>query len=250
MSEKNPTNKGINPERDKTYLSVVIPVYNEEKRIEESLNKILDFLGPKEYAWEILIVDDGCMDQTLVITEKILNGRKYRILKNERNMGKGASIRRGMLEAQGEICLFTDADLSTPIEEMDLLEGALKEGYDVTFGSRAMKESQLIVRQPFHREMMGRSFNLLVQLIHLPGVKDTQCGFKMFTREAAQAIFQRQKMTGFCFDVEVLVLGKHLGFRMKEVPIRWIDSPQSKVHPLKDAARMFWDLLRLKFRKV
>jgi dolichyl-phosphate beta-glucosyltransferase len=131
---------------------------------------------------------------------------------------------------------------------MDHLEEPLKRGFHVSFGSRAMKGSKILVRQPFHREMMGRIFNILVQVIHLPGVKDTQCGFKLFTHEAVQAIFQRQKMKGFCFDVEVLVLAKRLGFKIKEVPVRWIDSPQSTVNPFKDAIKMFGDLLRLKFR--
>jgi len=248
MRETNQTKTGMKPQMSRLYLSIVIPVYNEEKRIGETLRKILDFLGSKEYSWEILIVDDGCKDNTIALAEKILTGKRHRILKNERNMGKGASIRHGLLEAQGEVCLFTDADLSTPIEEMDRLEEPIKQGYHVSFGSRAMKGSQLLVRQPLHREMMGRMFNILVQILHLPGVKDTQCGFKLFTHEAAQAIFQRQKMQGFCFDVEALVLARRLGFKIKEVPVRWIDSPQSKVNPLKDSFKMLGDLIRLKFR--
>jgi len=240
-----------NRERDvpPPYLSIVIPVYNEEKRIGDSLKKIVQFLDQKDYEWEILIVDDGCRDRTISIAHEILDGRQYRIMKNEKNMGKGASIRRGMLAGRGEICLFSDADLSTPIEELDKLIGPIREGCDVTFGSRAMKGSELVVRQPLHREMMGRSFNLLVQLLHLPGIKDTQCGFKMFTRKAAQAVFPLQEMKGFCFDVEILVLARRLGFKIREVPVRWIDSPQSKVSPIRDSLSMFADLVKLKFRR-
>lgn len=248
MSETNQTKSVKKPAMSRPYLSIIIPVYNEEQRISETLRQILDYLSSKKYSWEILIVDDGCRDNTITLAEKSLTGKRYRILKNERNMGKGAAIRHGMLEAEGEVLLFTDADLSTPIEELDHLEEPLKQGFHVTFGSRAMKGSEILIRQPIHREMMGRMFNILVQILHLPGVKDTQCGFKLFTHEAAQAIFQRQRMKGFCFDVEVLVLARRLGFKIKEVPVRWIDSPQSKVNPLKDAAKMFGDLIRLKFR--
>ncbi|MBN1901811.1 glycosyltransferase family 2 protein [Candidatus Sumerlaeota bacterium] len=230
------------------YLSIVIPAYNEEKRIGTTLGKILEFLKTKDFSWEILIVDDGCRDRTIEMAADILKGTSYRILKNPRNMGKGATIRAGMLAARGEIRLFTDADLSTPIEELDKLMIPIKDGFDVTFGSRAMKGSKLLVRQPIHREMMGRVFNILVQILHLPGVKDTQCGFKMFTAGAADAIFQRQKMKGFCFDVEILVLARKMGYRIKEVPVSWIDSPQSKVSPLKDSLKMLWDLVKLKFK--
>lgn len=229
------------------YLSVVIPVYNEEKRIENTLREIVEFLKTKPFTWEIVIVDDGCKDNTIGLAKEILEGTNSRIQTNERNMGKGASIRNGMLAAKGEIRLFTDADLSTPIEEIDKLLASIKEGYDVSFGSRAIKGSLLIVRQPLHREMMGRIFNLIVQILHLPGIKDTQCGFKMFTGHAADAIFERQKMNGFCFDVEILVLARKLGYKMKEIPVRWIDSPQSKVNPLKDSFKMLWDLIKLKF---
>lgn len=229
------------------YLSIIIPVYNEEKRIGKTLQEILEYLQLKSFTWEIVIVDDGCKDNTIGLTKEILCGKNYLIHTNERNMGKGASIRNGMLAAKGEIRLFTDADLSTPIEELDKLIAPIKDGYDVSFGSRALKDSILIVRQPFHREMMGRIFNLIVRILHLPGIKDTQCGFKLFRGRAADEIFKHQKMKGFCFDVEILVLARKMGFKSKEIPVRWIDSPQSKVNPLKDSIKMLWDLIKLKF---
>ena len=245
--------KTPNPEifmNNQPYLSVVIPVYNEEARIGDSLKRIIQFLSGKDYTWEILIVDDGCRDRTIPIAEEILAGHDYRIVKNPSNVGKGGSIKRGMLDARGEIRLFSDADLSTPIEELDLLEKPLRDGFHVTFGSRAMKESRLLVRQPWYREMMGRTFNLMVQILHLPGIRDTQCGFKLFTAEAARRVFPLQTMKGFCFDVEILAIARRLGFKLKEVPVRWIDSPQSKVSPVRDAAKMFWDLIKLKFKKL
>jgi len=234
---------------DIPYLSIIIPVYNEERRISETLHKVMDFLKGKGYSWEILIVDDGSRDNTVAIAREVLNSAPHRIISNERNLGKGASIRRGMMAAQGHLRLFTDADLSTPIEELDALSAPIAQGYHVAFGSRALRESQLLQRQPWYRETMGRTFNVFVRLLHLPGIKDTQCGFKLFTEEAAKAIFERQRLSGFCFDVEVLTLAVRLGFKIKEVPVRWMDFPQSRVNPLKDSIRMLWDLIKLKFRR-
>jgi len=234
---------------DIPYLSIIIPVYNEERRISETLHKVMDFLKGKGYSWEILIVDDGSRDNTVAIAREVLNSAPHRIISNERNFGKGASIRRGMMAAQGHLRLFTDADLSTPIEELDALSAPIAQGYHVAFGSRALRESQLLQRQPWYRETMGRTFNVFVRLLHLPGIKDTQCGFKLFTEEAAKAIFERQRLSGFCFDVEVLTLAVRLGFKIKEVPVRWMDFPQSRVNPLKDSIRMLWDLIKLKFRR-
>lgn len=231
------------------HLSIVIPMYNEEKRIGGTLRRILEFMKEKNYTWEIVAMDDGSRDRSIAVAKEILAGAPHRVIPNEQNMGKGATIRRGMLEAKGDLRLFTDADLSTPIEELDKLKDAINRGHQVAIGSRALKESQLIQRQPWYREMMGRTFNLIVQILHLPGIKDTQCGFKLFTSEAAEAVFPRQSMTGFCFDVEILTIAKRLGYRIAEVPVRWIDSPQSKVSPIKDSMKMFWDLLRLKFKR-
>ncbi|HOR65152.1 MAG TPA: glycosyltransferase family 2 protein [Candidatus Sumerlaeota bacterium] len=231
------------------HLSIVIPMYNEEKRIGDTLHKILDFMKDKNYSWEIVAMDDGSRDRSIAVAKEILGGEPHRVIPNEHNMGKGATIRRGMLEAKGDLRLFTDADLSTPIEELDKLMDSIDKGYQVAIGSRALKESQLLLRQPWYREMMGRTFNVFVQILHLPGIKDTQCGFKLFTKEAAEAVFPLQSMKGFCFDVEILALAKRFGYRIVEVPVRWIDSPQSKVNPIKDSAKMFWDLLRLKFKR-
>jgi dolichyl-phosphate beta-glucosyltransferase len=154
-----------------------------------------------------------------------------------------------MLEATGSHRLFSDADLSTPIEELDKFWPAVEQGYAVVIGSRALPDSQLEVRQKYYREMMGRAFNWMVQRLLVKGIRDTQCGFKLFTAEAAKAVFPRQELSGFAFDVELLVLSRKLGYRIREVPVRWINSPASKVSAWRDSTRMFLDLLRLKLKR-
>jgi dolichyl-phosphate beta-glucosyltransferase len=170
----------------------------------------------------------------------------HQILCNEQNRGKGYSVRRGALEAAGEVVLFSDADLSTPIEEVEKLERALRDGADVAIGSRALAESDIQIRQPFYRERMGKVFNLLVRLLVFPGISDTQCGFKAFTREATREIFSRQTLPGFAFDVEILYIARLLRCRVKEVPVIWRDSPQTKVGALRDSFRMFRDILKVR----
>ncbi len=231
------------------FLSVVIPAYNEEQRLKESLPPALAYLAQQPYSWELIVVDDGSCDRTSEVVRELAGGRSnIRVLRNEPNRGKGYSIRRGMLEAHGEYRLFSDADFSTPIEEVEKLWKAVEEGYDVVIGSRGLAESQLIRRQNLLRETMGRVFNFLVQALLVPGIRDTQCGFKLFSARAAQAVFPRQTLDGFSFDVEILYLARQSGFRVKEVPIRWINSPATKVSPLRDATKMFLDLLKLRLR--
>jgi dolichyl-phosphate beta-glucosyltransferase len=231
---------------ERPYLSIVIPAYNESKRIGETLKHMKEFLVEKPYSWEIVLVDDGSNDSTIQVAQEQITDSRLRIIVNPRNLGKGASIRNGMLEAKGEYLLFSDADLSTPIEELDRLLNHCQKGYGVAIGSRALKESQLVLRQAWYREFMGRVFNIMVRLIVLGGIRDTQCGFKMFTRRAAMAIFPKQKLKGFAFDVELLLLARKAGYRIKEVPVRWINSPSSKVSALRDSLKMFMDLIRIR----
>lgn len=230
-------------------LSVIIPAYNEELRLAESLPKVFEYLRRREYAWEVLVVDDGSSDRTSEVARELSRGYPCRVLRNEPNRGKGYSIRRGMLEAHGRYRLFSDADQSTPIEEMEKFWPYLEQGYAVVIGSRALEGSRLEVRQKRYREMMGRVFNFLVRMLLLRGIHDTQCGFKAFSAEAAQVVFHEQQLHGFSFDVELLMLASKRGFRIKEVPVRWINSPASKVSAWRDSTRMFWDLLKLKLRK-
>jgi dolichyl-phosphate beta-glucosyltransferase len=162
------------------------------------------------------------------------------------NRGKGFSVKNGFMHAKGKLLVFSDADLSTPIEEVSKLLNYYNEGYDVVIGSRGMKDSDIQIHQPWYRELMGRIFNFFVVLLAIHGFKDTQCGFKGFRREAALEICMRQRMEGFSFDVEMLYIAKKLGYRIKEVPIQWFDSPQTKVNTLKDSRKMFMDLLRVR----
>ena len=239
------TARGVSPPA----LSVVVPAYDEEARIGRSLRLIRTYLEGHEPAFEVIVVDDGSSDGTLAAAgEAVGDDPRVRMIRLGRNRGKGAAVRAGVLQAKGDRILFSDADLSTPIEEIRVLSAALDAGIDVAFGSRAIRGSDVVVRQPFYRQTMGKAFNLFVRVLALPGVRDSQCGFKLFRREAAQEIFRRQRLDRFAFDVEVLFLARRLGFRLAEVPVRWINSPDSRVHPVRDSSRMALDLLRLRWR--
>jgi dolichyl-phosphate beta-glucosyltransferase len=230
------------------HLSVIVPAYNEEKRLSASLPVILEYLAAQPYTWEVIVVDDGSSDRTSEVAAAIAGEHPVRIVRNNPNQGKGASIRRGMLEATGEWRLFSDADLSTPIEELGKFWQFTAEGYDVVIGSRALPESELAVRQPASRELAGRVFNAAVQTLLVRGLLDTQCGFKLFSARAAQAIFPQQSLKGFAFDVEILMLARKLGFRIKEAPVRWIDSPESKVSTWRGLMG-FVDLAKLRLKR-
>lgn len=233
---------------DRPHLSVVIPAYNEEKRLSESLPRVLDYLQQQSYGWELLVVDDGSSDRTSDVARALGQGHDVRILRNDGNQGKGGSIQRGMLEARGAWRLFSDADLSTPIEELTKFWSYTDAGFDVVIGSRALPESELAVRQPASRELAGRIFNAAVQTLLVRGLSDTQCGFKLFSARAAEDVFSRQTLMGFAFDVEVLMLARKLGYRIKEAPVRWVDSPESKVSRWRGIMG-FVDLARLRLKK-
>ncbi|HIE09306.1 MAG TPA: glycosyltransferase family 2 protein [Armatimonadetes bacterium] len=228
-------------------LSVVIPAYNEEERLPRTLERVISYLGRRGEEFEILVVDDGSTDRTSEVALSFSQLAPLRVLRNEENRGKGYSVRRGMLAARGSLRLFTDADLSTPIEELPKLERAiLEEGFDVAIASRGLLQSKLVVRQPFWREILGRTFNLYVQALLLPGIWDTQCGFKLFTARAAEGVFRRITLEGFGFDFEALYVAKKLGFKIKEVPVLWLHSPKTKVKVLRDGLRMGVDVLKVK----
>ncbi len=229
------------------YLSIVVPVYNETSRIASTLSQILAYVEERLESWEVVVVDDGSTDGTMELVEKICGEvPAVRLLRNPANCGKGFAVRNGMLKAGGKYLLFTDADLSSPITEADRLLEPLQNGYDVVIGSRALKPEWIHLHQPWMRETAGRAFNCCVRALTALPYRDTQCGFKAFRREAAQAIFSRQTIPGFGFDVEVLYLARLLGYRTLEIPVHWADDTRTKVRPLRDGGRMLGDLLRIR----
>jgi glycosyltransferase involved in cell wall biosynthesis len=228
-------------------LSVVIPTYNGASRIAASLETVLSYLAAKPFTAEIVVVDDGSSDGTADAARAALAGRlPHRVIGRERNLGKGASVREGVLAAAGEVILFCDDDLSTPIDELDKALAALESGADVVIGSRALPGSDIRVRQRRPREWLGKAFNLLVRLFVLKGYRDTQCGFKAFRRGPAKDIFGSLRTPGFGFDVEVLVLCRERGYRVAEVPVAWCDVRPSRVRMFRGSWGMFKDLWNIR----
>lgn len=233
-------------------LSVVIPAYNEESRLEKSLERVAAYLAGHVDAGEIVIVDDGSRDRTLELARRFSSAHAtprlaVQVLANPGNRGKGYAVRRGMLAAGREWVLFSDADLSSPIEECEKLLAAAEAGqYDAAIGSRALDRSLIGVHQPVTREIAGRAFNLCMRLATGLSYADTQCGFKLFRREAAQRIFARQLLERFGFDVEILFLAQKLGYRAVEVPVRWNNAEGTKVGMLSglDAFADIWRVRR------
>jgi len=229
-------------------ISVVIPAYNEEARIGKTLSHILSFPFWSIVDLELIVVDDASQDQTSDIVKTFM--RDYpciKLLREGINGGKGFAVRRGMQEAHGNYCLFADADNSTPIEEIQKLLPWVENGVcDVAIGSRGLRESDIRIKQSWIRQHMGKIFNVFVRYLLLKEFRDTQCGFKCFSKKAVETIFPLQRIERFAFDVEILVIAKQKGFQVKEVPVVWLNSPQSKVNPIKDATRMFFDLLCIK----
>ena len=231
-------------------LSVVIPCYNEESRLPRTLEKIAEYFSSRPHTtYEVIVVDDGSKDNTLEVAssfkERIPN---LRVLGYPHNRGKGYAVRFGMLNALGARVLFDDADGASPIEEIERLEAALKEGASLAIGSRALLSSDTQVKANLFRKCIGRVFNGIVNILLVPGIADTQCGFKLFNRSAAQYIFSKQKEDGFSFDVEILFLARKAGFKISEVPINWTNVPGSKVNVARDSVKMFFDVLGIRAR--
>ena len=230
------------------FLSIVIPAYNEEERIGNTLQKIHSYLNAGGHQYEVIVVDDGSQDRTEdVVLKSTLNQTGIlRLVKNESNRGKGFSVKRGILASKGEYLLISDADLSTPIEELDKLYTQAKEGYEFIIGSRSTIGSDVRIHQPWYRELMGKIFNLLVRIFVINEFNDTQCGFKLLKGELARDIAFVMKLDGFSFDVEMLYLAKKRGKRIKEAGVIWNNSPQSRVSVVDSSFHMFLDLLRIK----
>jgi glycosyltransferase involved in cell wall biosynthesis len=231
---------------------VIVPAYNEEARLGATLERIAAHLEARGAGDEIVVVDDGSTDRTAAAAEAV--GRRVpvplRVLRNPTNLGKGASVRAGVEAATRPVILFSDADLSTPIEELDRLLAVLEESYDVAIGSRAAEGARIEVRQAWYREYLGKAFNLLVRLLTGLPFRDTQCGFKAFRSEAARSVYRDLRVRRFGFDVEVLFLARRRGQRIREVPVVWRNSPSSRVNPLVDGARMAWDVLLIRLRAL
>lgn len=230
-------------------LSIVIPVFNEEQRISSSLGIITDYLRAQPYSYELLLVDDGSVDQTPDICRDFVENHRWAaLLRHSKNHGKGCAVRTGVLNAQGEYILVCDADLATPIEELGSFWRFVEEGADIVIASRPLPQSHLVQRQPWYRELAGRAFNIVVRLIAVPGIRDTQCGFKLFRRASAHVVFSQCTLNGFGFDIEVLYLARKLGLHIKEAPIRWCHKEGSKVRVLKDGLSMLLDLGKILIR--
>ena len=234
------------------FLTIVIPAYNEAQRIGKTLDKIRDYVKSKNSAIEIIAIDDGSSDQTSQVFRQAAGQfPAMRALRNEPNRGKGYSVRRGVLEARGQLVLFTDADLSAPIEEADKLLATIEsQRADAAVASRALERKLIGVHQPWFREFGGRCFNLVVRLFTGLRIHDTQCGLKLFRRASTRRAFELQQVERFGFDAELLFLIERLGGKIVEVPVRWNDDPATKVHFLRDATRMVLDLVAIRWRAL
>jgi len=231
--------------------SIVIPAYNESARIALTLEKVLAHVRSEKWNAEIIVVNDGSRDDTAsVVRECALQNPNVHLLENPGNRGKGYSVRHGMLHASGDYLLFTDADLSSPIEEAGKLFDALRLGADVAIGSRWLDSGTQTARQSLFRQMLGRAFNLALRMILNLGFKDTQCGFKAFKLEAARAVFPRQRIEGWGFDPELLFLAKKFKLKVSEVPVSWAHDHRSKISPVRDGMRMGVELLKIRWNSL
>ena len=231
--------------------SIIIPAYNESARIRPTLDEILRYAADHHWQSEILVVNDGSRDDTAEIIREY--GRAHpqvQLVENPGNRGKGFSVRNGMLHSRGEICLFTDADLSSPIAESQKLFDAIAQGADVAFGSRWLRAELQTERQPLYRQAFGRIFNLLLRLVLGLYYKDTQCGFKAFRREAVERIFPLQRIERWGFDPEILFLARRMRFRVVEVPVEWAHAEGTRLNPFRDGLRMFGDVMHIRWNSL
>ncbi len=235
-------------------VSIIIPAYNEEKRLGNYLKEIIDYTKKTDITFEILVVNDGSIDSTSKIVTNFRNDypdNNIILIENTQNMGKGYSVKRGMLEATGNYSLFTDADGSTPIKEIEkLLDIVQDKKFEIAIGSRTIKGANVEKRQNIIRQSMGKIFNKIIKSLTGLKFEDTQCGFKLFTSAAKNKIFPLQKLNHFSFDVEILFIAKKNQIPIKEVPIRWINSPDSKVKIVKDSLKMFRDVFKIRLNDI
>ncbi|HAW07844.1 MAG TPA: glycosyl transferase, partial [Bacteroidetes bacterium] len=209
-----------------------------------TLRTIIDYFENLSKDYEIIVVDDGSQDNTAEIAQRF--NPRVKVIKLSKNSGKGAAVREGISRAQGDFILFSDADLSTPITEFHKLQESLENGSHIAIGSRAIDSSLIKVHQPFYREFMGKTFNKIVRALVLRGIHDTQCGFKMFKNSVAKQIFSLAKIDGFGFDVEILYLAHKMNFKIAEIPVEWRNDTKSKISPIYDSLKMFFEILKIR----
>jgi dolichyl-phosphate beta-glucosyltransferase len=237
------------------YLSIIVPAYNEEKRIGKTIFAINEYLQKQNYSYEIIVSDDGSKDGTVELVknlgEKIEN---LRVIDNKENHGKGYVVRQGIMQAKGEYRLFMDADNATTVDQVENLLPFFKNGYDVVIGDRDLKESKIEKHQPRFKEILGDMGNILIQSLAVPGIKDTQCGFKCFSKKFAENIFPKLKVDRWGFDIEILALARKFGYKIKTVPVVWINDEESKVsmsgyiNTLKELFQIKWNLISGKYK--
>jgi len=229
-------------------LSIIIPAYNEEERIKATLTKVFDFLDNNNIESEVIVVDDGSQDDTVRVVEEMKKDN-LRLLKNGNNRGKGYSVKKGMLNAKGELLLFSDADLSTPIEELkQFLEHSDKA--DVLVAARNLEGSEIKIKQPFFRSTLGKIFPFFVKHFLIKGISDTQCGFKMFKRGCAMDIFKKQRVDGWSFDAEILFIASKHNYRIKQLPVEWNNDTRSKINSFTDPPKMLLELLKIRLNNI
>lgn len=245
-SQADPQSTGVG--KPQIYLSIVIPVYNEEKRISATLDKLIAYLSGQSWSREIVLVDDGSSDGGIALAQGRLGdaGEVCRVISYGANRGKGYALKQGMLASQGRYVLFTDADLSTPIEELDKILPWFDQGYDIVQGSRKMPGAAVERHQPWLRENMGKVFTWLSNFIARVDVRDVTCGFKCYRNEVAHDLYGRQQIYDWSFDAEIIYIARLSHYKLKEVPVRWFDERGTKVHLLKDSVRSFWGLLTIR----
>jgi dolichyl-phosphate beta-glucosyltransferase len=230
-------------------LSIVIPAYNEEARLGPTLRDYVAYCRARDLKAELIVVDDGSLDRTSVVVNRFAAEHpELRLIRLAENHGKGHAVRSGVVNARGRLVLFADADGATPLSEVERLEAALAQGADVAIGSRALHDGRVTVKAKLYRRVIGRIFHGIVEALTVPGVKDTQCGFKLFRGPVAHDLFSRMRVRGFSFDVEVLMMAQRRGYRIAEVPVNWTHKPGSKVNLVTDSARMFCDLFVIRGR--
>lgn len=232
----------------KIQYSIVIPAFNEQARIGATLTEVIRSVRQNRWNAEVIVVDDGSTDSTAAIVENFALRHPFvHLLSNGTNCGKGYSVRNGMLHAAGEIVLFTDADLSSPIDEAERLYAAIRDGADVAIGSRWLERSRQTIRQPLYRRFFGRCFNVVTRLIMRLPFADTQCGFKAFTRQAAQTVFQLQRIERWGFDPEILFIALKRGYNVREVPVTWGHDERTRISYLKDGLQMIKELIFIRW---